>query len=271
MKVLIADDESIIRMGLKSMLQELGHIVFAARNGQEALAQAKEYQPDLAILDIRMPGMDGLQVVKELYNIQPLPIIMLTAYSGETLVEKASNLPIQAYLIKPIKSSAELMATIAIATKRFNDQQTEIDKRESAERRLEERQLISQAKIILVQTRHWTEEESHAHIQQLARDEGRTMKAVAYEIIVVNRLEELFFTIHSWPRLKVEQYINAYAHQTDQTLSSAAEELLDIESAKAVLIKRNGLTEKAAANYIQKLAEDSGRRPRDVARAIAKS
>lgn len=253
------------------MLQELGHVVFAARNGQEALAQAKQYQPDLAILDIRMPGMDGLNVVNELYKMQPLPIIMLSAYSGETLIEKASNLPIQAYLIKPIKSLAELMATIAIATKRFNDQQLEVEKRESAERRLEERQLISQAKLILVQTRQWSEEESHTHIQQLARDEGRTMKAVAHEIILINQLEELFLTVYSWPRLKAEQYLNAYAHKTEQTLASAAEELIDIESAKAILIKRNGLTEKAAANYIQKLAEDSGRRVRDVARAIAKN
>ena len=102
MRILIAEDESIIRMGLKSMLQEMGHEVFAAADGREALQLARHYLPDLAILDIKMPKTDGLQAAKTLARTQPMPILLLTAFSQQDLVDQATELPIQGYLVKPI-------------------------------------------------------------------------------------------------------------------------------------------------------------------------
>ena len=122
MRILIADDESIIRMGLKSILQELGHEVLAATNGREALEMARRHRPDLAIFDIKMPFTDGLQAAKALSRTHPMPILLLTAFSEQDLIDKATDLPIHGYLIKPIKPE-ELAAAIAVAHKRFADNQ----------------------------------------------------------------------------------------------------------------------------------------------------
>jgi response regulator NasT len=181
MKILIADDESIIRMGLKSMLQEMGHVVFAARNGRDALQQARTYKPDLAVLDIRMPLTSGLDAAKAMYRVRPLPIILLTAYSDETLIDRATSLPIHAYLIKPVKT-AELAAAIAVATKRFQDQQTETTRRQKAEDKLESRKTIDRAKGKLM-AQGMSEEAAYNAIQQLARDTRQTMREAAEHIL----------------------------------------------------------------------------------------
>ena len=182
MKILIADDESIIRMGLKSMLQELGHTVFAARDGRDALDQARRYNPDLAILDIQMPKTNGLQAAKAMHRANPIPIILLTANSDAEMIEQASELPIQAYLVKPVRGSAELAATIAVSTKRFQDQQAEAAQRAKAEQRLETRILLDRAKAILIKN-GLSETDAFAAIQKQSRDERRTMRDVALKIL----------------------------------------------------------------------------------------
>lgn len=95
MLILIADDESIIRLGLKSMLEGLGHQVLAATNGREALRMAERQPPDLAILDIQMPYTNGLQAARALMASRPLPILILTAFSEQDLIDKATDLPIK--------------------------------------------------------------------------------------------------------------------------------------------------------------------------------
>ncbi len=122
MRILIADDESIIRMGLKAMLQGMGHEVLTAVNGREALRMAQQHRPDLAILDIKMPFTDGLQAARTLSQQNPLPIILLTAFSESELIEKATDLPIHGYLVKPIQEG-DLAAAIAVARKRFTEAQ----------------------------------------------------------------------------------------------------------------------------------------------------
>ncbi len=121
MRILIAEDESIIRMGLKSMLQEHDHKVYAAADGREALQLARNHSPDLAILDIKMPHLNGLQVAETLARTQPMPILLLTAFSQKELVDIATDLPIQGYLVKPIQPQ-ELSAAIAVASKTFRGQ-----------------------------------------------------------------------------------------------------------------------------------------------------
>lgn len=181
MKILIADDESIIRLGLKAMLEQLGHDVVTALNGREAIQMATRFEPDLAILDIKMPYTDGLQAAKTLARTHPLPILLLTAYSEQDLIEKATDLPIQGYLIKPIKP-AELSAAITVAYKRFVEQQMLADRADKLQETLEMRKLVDRAKGKLMET-GLSEEEAYQAMQREARNKGRTIKDVALAIL----------------------------------------------------------------------------------------
>ena len=182
MKVLVADDESIIRMGLKSMLQEMDHAVITARDGREALKKAIAYQPDVAVLDIQMPKTNGLQLAKALNKHFPLPIIFLTAFAQDELIDQATDLNVHGYLIKPVKS-AELRAAIQIARKRFRDQERETMMRKKAETRLSTRKALDRAKEILI-GQGYNEQTAYAHIQQTARANNQTMGDIAESIIV---------------------------------------------------------------------------------------
>ena len=181
MKILIADDESIIRMGIKAMLQEMGHHVFAATNGREALQMARSHQPDMAILDIKMPYTDGLQAAETLSRTQPMPILLLTAFSEEKLIEKASDLPIQGYLIKPIKPE-ELTAAISVAQKRFEESQKMAEEKAVLEKRLAERKVIERAKGKLMKT-GLNEEEAYRVLQKHARDNRKSMHQAALAVL----------------------------------------------------------------------------------------
>lgn len=181
MKILIADDESIIRMGLKGMLTELGHYVLAAANGREALQMARRHRPDMAILDIKMPYTDGLQAAKTLSRTQPMPILLLTAFSEHELIEKASDLPIQGYLIKPIKP-AELTAVIAVAHKRFAETEQLAQKNSQLEKSLAQRKLIDRAKGVLMKT-GLSEEKAYRTLQKMARDKGEKVGETAVNIL----------------------------------------------------------------------------------------
>ena len=181
--ILAADDEPIIRLGLKTMLGELGHRVTVAANGREALRMLRRQPFDLAIFDIAMPFTNGLEAAKAASRAQPLPIIILTAYSEQDLIEEASDLPIHGYLVKPV-NSGQLAAAIAVARKRFAEAEAQKEKAEALARRLEERRLLEQAKHQLM-TDGVSEEEAYRLIQQTARETRRTMVEVA-RVIVAN-------------------------------------------------------------------------------------
>jgi response regulator NasT len=181
MRILIAEDESLIRMGLRAMLAEMGHEVVTAVNGREALDMARHHQPELAILDIKMPFTNGLQVAETLSRTQPLPILILTAFSDQDLIEEASSLPIHGYLIKPIKPE-ELAAAIAIAKKRFADNQRLTDKAIQLEETLETRKIIDRAKGRLME-KGLSEEDAYHLIQTQARSLNKSMKLVALAIL----------------------------------------------------------------------------------------
>jgi len=180
MRVLIADDEALTRMGLRTMLHEMGHtIAGAAADGVAALRLACETRPDLAILDIKMPGMDGLAVAEAIAGQCPLPVVMLTAYSERDLVERAAATEtVQAYLLKPIRE-ADLAATIELAAARFSEWQAL--RQEAADRReaLESRAVVARAKHLLMQREGLAEHEAFLKIQHRARRERRTMRQVA--------------------------------------------------------------------------------------------
>jgi response regulator NasT len=182
MRILIADDESIIRMGLRSMLQEMGHEVVAAMNGREALEMARAQPPDLAILDIEMPFTNGLQAARTLARTQPLPILLLTAFSDQRLIEEAAELPIQGYLIKPIQE-ADLRAAIAVAVKQFATQQALATESAQLADKLAERKLIDRAKGVLMQRQGLNEAEAYRALQAFARKQRKTVAEVASALL----------------------------------------------------------------------------------------
>lgn len=181
MLILIADDESIIRMGLKSMLESQSHQVLSATNGREALRMAEHRPPDLAILDIHMPYTDGLQAARALMASRPLPILILTAFSEQDLIDKATDLPIQGYLIKPVEPEA-LAAAVSVAAKRFADSRAQATQMAKLEADLATRKLVDRAKGKLMRD-GLSEDEAYRMIQALARRERQTLAAAAAAIL----------------------------------------------------------------------------------------
>lgn len=124
MRVFIGEDEAIIRMGLKSMLKSLGHeVIGTSAHGDKIYDRVQQLTPDLLLLDIRMPGMDGLAVAQKIYQEMPLPIVILTAYTDLDLVMQAADIPVMGYLVKPIHEG-KLAPMLDVAMQRFHDIQT---------------------------------------------------------------------------------------------------------------------------------------------------
>jgi len=181
LKILVADDESIIRMGLRTMLSSLGHEVLLAANGRDALQLVRTARPDLALLDLQMPLTDGLEAAKVIARTRPMPIIILTAFSQEDLLQRAAALPIQGYLVKPV-NERDLAAAIQVAVARFGE--TQAAAREIAELRdsLETRKVVDRAKGRLMEG-GLTEEAAYLAIQRRAR-EGRISLRQAAEAVL---------------------------------------------------------------------------------------
>lgn len=180
--ILIAEDETLIRLGLKSILEEAGHTVYAAENGLEAVRLAEGRTPDVAILDIKMPQMDGLEAARALLDRAPVPIIFLTAYGEQELIERAARLPVMGYLVKPIKE-AELLAMIEVASQRFEEQARTARAATEMEGELASRRTIDRAKGLLMQRDGVSELEAYARLQERARAERRTLLEAAEETI----------------------------------------------------------------------------------------
>ena len=181
MRILIADDEPIIRMGLRGMLEEMGHSVTAVANGREALEHHRRRPPELAVLDIDMPFTNGLQAAAAMSKKRPIPIIILTAYGQDDLVDKASDLPIHGYLIKPVTPQA-LSAAIAIAVKRFGDAERLTAEKSSLAKKLAERKMIERAKGKLM-AEGMSEAEAYQALQKEARNSRRTVAEVASSLL----------------------------------------------------------------------------------------
>jgi AmiR/NasT family two-component response regulator len=183
MRILIADDEAIIRMGLKAMLQGMGHdVVAAAATGAEAVRLAGELQPELVILDIKMPGMDGLAAAEAIASRRPVPIVMLTAYSDRDLVSRAADLAVQAYLVKPVQP-ADLSAALPIAVARFAEWQAVRQEAASLRDALETREVVGKAKRVLMERKQWKEAQAFDYLQATARRQRRPMRQVAQEVL----------------------------------------------------------------------------------------
>ena len=186
LRILIADDESLRVMSLKGQLEALGHKVVAeASNGKEAVHLAEELRPDLAILDIKMPEMDGIEAAQKISAARAIPIILLTAYSERELAERAASANVSAYLMKPI-SEQDLLPAIALAMSRFKEFQSlhqEVDDLRDA---LETRKLVERAKGILMRRLSLTEEEAFRRMQRRSQNENKRLGEIAQAIITAD-------------------------------------------------------------------------------------
>jgi len=180
-KILVAEDETIIRLDLVEMLTEAGYEVVAqAENGAIAIEMAKKYQPDLAILDVKMPEVDGITAAEQIISISP--VLMLTAFSQRELVERARDAGVMAYVVKPF-SIGDLVPAIEIAISRHRQMKSLEAEVADLYERLETRKIIDRAKGILMKAMNLSEPESFNWIQKTAMDRRISMKQVAQAII----------------------------------------------------------------------------------------
>jgi len=184
LRVLIADDEALHNLALTSQLDTLGHqVVATAANGKEAVELAREFKPDLAFLDIRMPVMTGPEAAHQITAERPIPIIILSAYSDSRTVEEATRSPVFHYLVKPVDPD-DLAPAIAVARARFDDWMEAKRQRDQLEVKLEERKLIERAKGLLMDTRNLSEQEAYRFLQKTSQDKNTPMVELARKILL---------------------------------------------------------------------------------------
>ena len=181
LRILVAEDEALIRMDLIEMLGEAGYTVCAeASNGQEAVNLAIEHRPDLCILDVKMPILDGISAAEQIIDIAP--VLMLTAFSQRELVERARDAGVMAYVVKPF-TIGDLLPAIEIAVSRHTQMRSLAAEVADLHERLESRKLIDRAKGVLMSALNLSEPEAFSWIQRAAMDRRLTMKEVAAAVI----------------------------------------------------------------------------------------
>lgn len=183
LKIIVADDEALIRLDLKEMLADAGHEIIAeASNGQEAVNLAEELHPDLVIMDVKMPVMDGLQAASMIAEKDIAPVILLTAYSQQDIVAKATEAGVIAYLVKPIREE-QLFPAMEVAVNRFNEWKKLSQELDELKESLETRKLVDRAKGILMAAHGFTEQEAYRKMQQFSMAKRITLKKLAESII----------------------------------------------------------------------------------------
>jgi response regulator NasT len=182
-RVLIAEDEALIRLDLKEMLEEEGYtVVGEVGDGQAAVDQARELQPDLVVLDIQMPVLDGLSAAEQIAGERVAPVIVLTAFSQRELVERARDAGAMAYLVKPF-SKADLVPAIEVARARFAEMTALDGEVRTLEERLETRKVVEKAKGVLMAERGISEADAFRFLQRTAMNERTSMKALAEAVL----------------------------------------------------------------------------------------
>jgi two-component system, response regulator PdtaR len=182
-RVVIAEDEAIIRLDLKETLEEEGYeVVGETGRGDEALALVKEHEPDIAILDIKMPGLDGLSAAREISGQRRAAVLILTAFSQRDLIEQARDAGALAYLVKPFQRS-ELIPAIEVALGRFQEMRALQEQTQNLEDQLETRKIVDRAKGKLMDEHKLSENEAFSFIQKTAMRERMTMKAISEKVI----------------------------------------------------------------------------------------
>ncbi len=188
-RIIIADDESLIRLDLREMLISLGYDVIAeVGDGRTAVDLAKKLRPDLVIMDIKMPEVDGIAAAEELTGDKIAPVVLLTAYSDQALVERAKEAGVVGYLVKPFRE-AELMPVIEVAMARFDEFMALEQELGSMKEALESRKVVERAKGVLMEVHGLRESEAFHRIRRTSMDSRKSMKEVAEAILLTHEME----------------------------------------------------------------------------------
>jgi len=188
-RIIIADDESLIRLDLREMLTHLGYDVIAeAGDGQTALELARKLRPDLVIMDIKMPDVDGITAAEGLTRERIAPVVLLTAYSDQALVERAKEAGVVGYIVKPFRE-AELMPVIELSLTRFEEFQALEREVGDLKEALESRKIIERAKGVLMEVHGLREAEAFHRIRKTSMDARKSMREVAEAILLTHEME----------------------------------------------------------------------------------
>lgn len=183
LRIVIADNESLIRMDIREMLEDAGHkVVGEAVNGRRAVELTRQHRPDLVLMDIKMPEMDGITAAGKIYADKIAPVILLTAFSQPDIVDKAKDSGVLGYLVKPVQES-QLFPAIEIALSRWQEMQGLEDELEKLKDSLETRKMVDRAKGIIMAAHKLGEQEAYRRMQQYAMQKRVPLKDVAQSII----------------------------------------------------------------------------------------
>jgi response regulator NasT len=182
-RVLVAEDETIIRLDLRDLLERSGFEVCAeARDGEEAVELARSAQPDVAIMDVKMPKLDGIEAARRILDERPIPIVMLTAYGQDELVSRAVEAGVFGYLVKPFREQ-DLLPAITTARARHAELLAVREEVDSLAEALAARKAIERAKGLLMQKEGLSEQEAFARLRKASQISGRSLKVVAEALI----------------------------------------------------------------------------------------
>lgn len=182
-RIVIADDEALICMDLREMLEEAGHeVVGVGSDGVEALDLVKEKKPDLVILDVKMPRLDGLQAAKMIAHDNLAPVVLLTAFGDEDMIEKAKKSMVFGYVMKPVEERT-LFPAIQIAVSQYRQKRDMVDRVKDMERELTARKIVDRAKGLLMDYYHITEQDAYRRMQQTSMKRGLPIAEVAQRVV----------------------------------------------------------------------------------------
>jgi response regulator NasT len=182
-RVVVAEDEAIIRMDLRELLQEEGYEVVAeCGRGDEAVELVRRHEPDVALLDIKMPGLDGISAAREISGERLAAVVLVTAFSQRELIEEASDAGVQGYIVKPFERH-DLAPAIEVAIARFRTEKTLAEQVSDATERLETRKVLDRAKGVLMDRDGLSEQAAFDFLQKTAMASRRPMRAIADEVL----------------------------------------------------------------------------------------